>query len=250
MLKLYADESVNDATSLINLSGYLMTEDQFAALDEKIQKARGDLPYFHMKEGHHKKHPQVYQKIVDLITPQAVLCGISVSFFLNEFNKLMSLKTNGQSLKYWFGGSCTFATGAMMALCSGWLNQSPHRNELVAYVFENGPFQEDANTFWAKLSLPRYKKRKESYHYASHTFVDGKGPLGSVLQVCDILAWNLNKMQREKKKSPELNRLFVTPTLYKHHGGDDIARNLHLTLDHWYTHDKHGKPYKKNGKRA
>jgi len=33
MLKLYADESVDNDTSLMNLSGYLMTEGQFIALD-------------------------------------------------------------------------------------------------------------------------------------------------------------------------------------------------------------------------
>ncbi|MGC9199442.1 MAG: hypothetical protein ACP5E5_10985 [Acidobacteriaceae bacterium] len=82
---------MNDAKTLWNLSGYLMTEAQSASLDERIQEARGELPCFHMKEGHHRKHPEIYQKLVNLITPHTVLCGLSVPFFLSEFNKLTSL---------------------------------------------------------------------------------------------------------------------------------------------------------------
>lgn len=232
MLKLYADESVNDATILWNLSAYLMTEAQSASLDERIQEARGELSYFHMKERHHRTHPDIYQKLVNLVTPHAVLCGFSVSFFLSEFNKLTSVKKDNQSLKYWFGGPCTYAIGAIMALCAGWLNESPHRDESVAYISEGSPLQGDPDMFWSKLSLPRYGDRKEAYHYASHAFVDGKGPHGSVMQLCDILAWNLNKMQRDGSKSPELNRLFLTPTIYKHHGPAEIAESLNLSLDH------------------
>jgi len=65
MLKFYGDESVDDATSLMHVSGYLMTEEQYIGLDEAVQVARGDLAYFHMKEGHYWKYPDVYQSLVD-----------------------------------------------------------------------------------------------------------------------------------------------------------------------------------------
>ena len=67
MLKLYADESVDNDTSLMNLSGYLMNENQFVALDEAVRQVRGDLPYFHMREAHYSKYPEIYQKLVNLI---------------------------------------------------------------------------------------------------------------------------------------------------------------------------------------
>jgi len=243
MLKLYADDSSDDATSLVNWSGYLMKEDQFGDLDEKIQKARGALPYFHMKEGHHLKHPRVYQKLVSLINPESVLCGISISFYRNEFDKLMSLKFSGQSLKYWFGTQTTYAVGSMMALCADWLNESEYRDELVSYMFENCPKQGDAEFFWGMLAKPQYRYRRDMYHYASHTFVDGKGPLGSVLQVCDILAWNLNNKEREKKNTRELNSLFKTPTIYRHHGVEEISKGINLSIDRWKLFDSKGTPY-------
>ena len=235
MLKLYADESVDNDTSLMNVSGYLMTEDQFAALDDAVRIARGDLLYFHMKESHHLKYPDIYQKLVGLIRPETVICGLSVYLYLNDYKTLSAAKseyTRGQSLAYWFGGAYTYATGAMMALCSGWLDESDlYRDEQVAYIFENNPHQGNADTFWGLLDKPQFADRKQQNHYISHTFVDGKGPLGSVLQVCDILAWNLNKMQREKQKTPELNRLFLTPTFWFHHGPKEISKTLHGALD-------------------
>lgn len=242
MLKFYADESFDDSTSLMNLSGYLVTESQFCELDARIKAARGDLPYFHMKEGHHREHPEIYQELVSLVRPTTVICGASVSFFRREFDKLISTKAHGRPLRYWFGGEYTYALGAMMALCADYLNQSAYRTEYVAYVFESHPKQGDANAFWNMLSQPHYDKRREDYHYASHSFVDGKGPLGSVLQICDILAWNLNKMQREKRKSPELNRLFQTPTIYRHHDPNEIAKAINLSLDRWEKVDKKGRP--------
>ena len=101
MLKLYADESVDPETSLMNVSGYVMTEDQFTALDEAIRIARGGLPYFHMKEYHYRDYPDVYEKLVSLIAPETVICGLSVSLYLNEYKKLGEPKseyTKGQTL--------------------------------------------------------------------------------------------------------------------------------------------------------
>jgi len=200
-----------------------------------------------MNEAHHLKHPAVYQELIGLIRPEAVICGLSVTRYLKEHKKLAEARseyTRGQPLGYWFGGAYTYATGAMMALCSGWLNKSPlYCDEQVAYIFENSPHQGNVNTFWGLLDRPQYADRKQQNHYISHTFVDGKGPLGSVLQMCDILAWNLNKIQREKSKTPELNSLLLTPTFYYHHGPKEISDTLHGALDCWEQFDKKGNPY-------
>jgi hypothetical protein len=249
MLKLYADESVDDETSLMNLAGFLMTEDQFLALDEAVKSARKNLPYFHMKEGHHLKHPDIYQSLVDLVHPDSVICSLSVSVFLNEYKGLSALRsayTQNQSLAYWFGGTYTFALGAMMALCSGVLDKflPECEDEQVAYVFESHPQEGDANTFWNMLHKPQYADRKQAIRYVSHTFVDGKGPLGSVLQLCDILAWNINKMQRDKRRSPELEKMFQTRSFWKHHGPTEIRDAFDQSLDRWERVDKRGRPYK------
>jgi hypothetical protein len=200
-----------------------------------------------MRESHHLKHPEVYKKLVDIVRPEAVICGLSVSLYLNDYRRLSAPKskyTRGQSLAYWFGGAYTYATGAMMALCSGWLNKSEiYRDEQVAYIFENSPHQGDANTFWGMFNRSQYAGLKDQNHYVSHTFVDGKGPLGSVLQVCDVLAWNLTKMRRENKIPSELKQLFFTPTFYYHHGPRDIQNSLRGAISHWEKFDKKGKSY-------
>ena len=128
-----------------------------------------------------------------------------------------------------------------MKLCAMKLADSAHADEYVAYIFENHPQDGNATTFLELLEKPQYIERKLDVRYASHTFIDGKGPLGSVLQVCDILAWNINKMQREKSKTSELNRLFKTPTFWTHHGPADIAKAFHGALDYWDEYDKSGR---------
>jgi hypothetical protein len=136
MLKFYADESINAESSLMFLSGYLMTEEQFVALDEAVREARGALPYFHMKEGHYHEHPEIYGRLLDLINPRSVLCSISVSIFIEEHERIMSYQLDGRNLSYWMGKPYTYLIGQMMAVCSKQIAMSSYRNELVAYVFE------------------------------------------------------------------------------------------------------------------
>jgi hypothetical protein len=203
MLKFYADESVNADSSLMIMSGYLMTEEQFVTLNDAVQSARGDLPYFHMKEGHAHKYPAVYQRLVGLANPNSVICGVSCSLYMQEHEFLMRHKLHGQKLTYWMGKPYTYLLGQVMALCSQQVSQTKYRDESIAYVFENGHANEgDANAFWGQLSNPRLTANKKHYRYASHSFVDGKGPLGSVLQLCDILAWNFTKFHRQRKFTP------------------------------------------------
>ena len=234
MLKLFADESINDESSLMIMSGYLMTEDQSAALDEAVQVARGDLPYFHMKEGHARKYPATYQRLVRLTSPNSVICGISCSLYIQEHEFLMRHKSNGQKLTYWMGKPYTYLLGQVMALCSEQVSHTKYRDESIAYVFEKGHANEgDANTFWGQLSDPKRAGNKKHYRYASHSFVDGKGSLGSVLQLCDILAWNFTKFHRQRKTTPELDRLLETPLAWNHHGAEEIAASIKRQVGVW-----------------
>jgi hypothetical protein len=234
MLKFYADESVDSKSSLMIMSGYLMTEDQFVALDEAVQAAREDLPYFHMKEGHSTEHPAIYQRLVGLTNPNSVICGISCSLYIEEHEFLMRHKAHGQKLSYWMGKPYTYLLGQVMALCSERVSQTKYRDELIAYVFENGHAnQGDANAFWGQLSHPKLVASKKHYRYASHTFVDGKGPLGSVLQLCDILAWNFTKFHRQRKPTPELDRLLETPLAWSHHGPAEIRNEILRGVENW-----------------
>lgn len=234
VLKLYADESIDSQTSLMNVSGYLMTEDQFSALDEGVKRARGSLPYFHMKERHHLKYPEIYQSLVNLITPNSVLYGFSASLDVKEHEFLMSHKFNERPLRYWMGKPYTYAVGQVMGLCSEYLSSTKYKDNSIAYVFENGhPNEGDADFFWSQLATPRYAEEAAYYRYASHTFVNGKGPLGSVLQLCDILAWNINRWRRKGKQSAELQRLFKTPTLSNHHDRQVILKTIEIQIERW-----------------
>lgn len=234
MLKFYADESVDKTTSLMNISGFLMTEDQFVALDGAVQEARGDLPYFHMKEGHHVTHPDIYKKLVGLISKQSVICGLSASLYMSEHKEMTRLKTNGQSMAYWMGTPYTYLLGVVMSVCAEWLDVHQPSNEFIAYVFENGhPNQGDADHFWGQLSKPRHSGLKNRYRYASHTFIDGKGPLGSVLQLGDILAWNMNKNDREKRPLQEVGDLLPVPILAYHHGPKEMLDVFTRQIQVW-----------------
>jgi len=154
----------------------------------------------------------------------------------------MKHKLNGLPLRYWMGKPYTYLLGQTMALCSEHISTTSYRDELIAYVFENGhPNQGDANMFWSQLSEPRYADRAKHYRYASHTFVDGKGPLGSVLQLCDILAWNMNKWRRENAKTPKLVRLFDTPTMSNHHDPPVIMRAIEMQVSSWREREKNNK---------
>ncbi len=111
ILKLYADETFDDKTKLLQIAGYLMTEEQFIDLDERVRSARGCLRYFHMKEGHHVKYIAVYKQLVNLITPESVLCGFCVSLSEKTHKQVTSAKVSGQKLSYWMGKPYTYGLG-------------------------------------------------------------------------------------------------------------------------------------------
>ena len=81
MLKLCADGSMNKATSLLNPSGYPMTEDQFVEIDDAVLVAREDLPFLHMRHRHYRSHPNVYENLIKLVTPKNVILRIFRIYF-------------------------------------------------------------------------------------------------------------------------------------------------------------------------
>lgn len=227
ILKMYADESIDPNSSLMNLSGYLMTEDQFVTLDHAVISARGELPYFHVKENHAVEHPEIYKSLVALINPRSVLCGFSVSLKIHEYDAITDVRFRNQTTRYWMGNYYTYALGHIMAYVSEIVSLSEHRDDLIAFVFENGhPSQGEANMFWSQLSLKKYEELKRAYRYASHTFVDGKGPLGSVLQLCDILANNVTRSWVDGKETAEFKSLVQTQTFIEHHEAEDIFKTI------------------------
>lgn len=245
ILKMCADESYDPKTSLLQVAGYLMTEDQYIALEEAVQEIRGVLPYFHMRERHYKEHPEVYRKMISLVNPSSVIYGFCVSLHESAHRKFFSAKIRGQLLSYWMGKPYTYALGQIMAACSFIVGQSPYQDCLISYIFENGhPNQGDADLFWGQLGQPEHVHLKKYYRYASHTFVDGKGPLGSVIQLCDILAWNANRAMREGKKTPEFEHLLKTNMCLVHHGKKDFLEAANAQMEKWLEVDEDGQPYK------
>jgi hypothetical protein len=229
MLKLYADESFDDKTSLLHVAGYLMTETQFIALDSAVRDARGDLPYFHMKDNHEVEHPEVYRAMVDTIKPGAVVKGFAVSVYEGEYKEITSEKVNGHRLSYWFGGPYAFALNRLMGMCGEWITEKLQGESHIAYVFEAGhPRQGEADFFFRQLNSPSQEEQRRLLRYASHTFVNGKGPLGSVLQPCDILASNLTKLSRTKQESDALKKLWKVETVHGHWDKPAIARAVRL----------------------
>lgn len=225
MLKFYADESVDAQSSLLNVSGFLMREDQCLVLDKAVREARGTLPYFHMKDGHAVSYPDVYQKLLGLISKETVICGISASIFEKTHEALGSKKVSGQTLTYWTSKPYTYCLAHAMQVCGEAIDKYfPNlRDEYIAYVFEGGhPSQGDANRMFGDLDKQEFAQLKQFYRYASHAFVDGKGPLGSVLQLADIFAWQVNKADREGRPLEDVGRIFNVPIITKHHTAQEI----------------------------
>lgn len=195
MLKFYADESRDPKTSLIFAAGLLMTEPQAMSLEADVKRALGPLPYFHMREGHAKQHPDIYAALKKLIVKGRVLFGVSGSISEREHNALLSQRLNGQKLSTWMGKPYTYLVGHTMRTAATAVDHLHLGSAVkVDYTFEAGhPNQGDAEFFWSQLSSGRFPETAAYYRYAGHHFVDGKGPAGSILQLCDLFCWHVRR---------------------------------------------------------
>jgi hypothetical protein len=245
VLRLYADESGDDATSNFRVAGYLMTHEQWKSLDRKIEKALGPLKWFHMKDGDHKKHPRVYKKLLTTITPKSVLVGFSVSVNRKKYDALLSERSGKNTLRYWMGSSYAFLVQAAMSVCGIWCSQQDIADEWIAYFFEAGhPSQGDANVSIELFKKKQYKEHAEQARYASHTFLAKEGPLSKVLIPCDILAWHLTNWRRGGNQCKELRKLLGVKTLSKDFEEKDIRAVITKSKHRMETVDKNGRPRK------
>ncbi len=245
VLRLYADESADDMSGVFRISGYLMTDAQWKSLDEKIGAALGPLKGFHMKDGDHKKHPETYRLLLNLIVPKAILAGFSVSVNKHEYDKILSERQGQQTMKYWMGSSYAFLVQSIMAICGEWCREHALTEELIAYFFEAGhPSEGDANALVGLFQEPQYKDHLLTARYASHTFLAKEGPISNVLIPSDILAWHLTNRQRGKNQMEELTTLLHVQTKYIDYNADEIRKMVIQFKKRWQTHDKLGRPRK------
>jgi hypothetical protein len=182
-----------------------MTEDQFSKLDFKWSSSLGPLAYFHMSEGHHTKYPEVYETLLDCITPTYVTAGFHAAVNERIYNELTGVKINGQTLRYWFGGAYSFCVNAYMMLVGEWLTKYLPEEQNVAYFLDTGhPRFGEADMFLNMISSDEnFLHTKMNYRMVSHTFVDGKTKSGQILQSADIIAWHFNYMMFHGDMLPE-----------------------------------------------
>ena len=227
VLRLYADESTDDATGIFRMAGYLMTHKQWKALDARIGRALGPLKWFHMKDGDYKSHPKIYKRLLRTIRPKSVLAGFSVSVNKREYDAMLSEFSGKMPLKYWMGSSYTFLVQAIMSLCGVWCREQNLTDEWIAYFFEDGhPNQGDADAFVQLFKKKQYREHGTRARYASHTFLPKEGPLSKALIPSDILAWHLTNWRRGGNQCKELKHLFRTNTFYKDFDSEQIVASL------------------------
>jgi len=245
ILRLYADESADDATSVFRIAGYLMTHKQWKSLDRKINVALGPLPWFHMKEADHKAHPKIYKKLIRSIAPKSVLVGFSVSVNKKEYDALTSERSGKSTMRHWMGSSYAFLVQAAMSVCGNWCGANGLGNDWIAYFFEAGhPSQGDANWSVELFKKKQYREHAKQARYASHTFLAKEGPLSRALIPCDILAWHLTNWTRGGPQCKELQQLFAVKTLRKEFSSSDIRAVIAKSKVRMQSFDKKGRPYR------
>ncbi len=219
-----------------------MTHDQWVAIDREIETALGSLNWFHMKEGDHKSHPVVYNKLLGMLHPDSVLAGLSVSVLKKEYDDIMSAKSGKQPMKYWIGGPYTFLVQSLLSLCGEWCRQNDKTGDQIAYFFEAGhPSQNEADYFIKLFSKEQYKKTGMVARLASLSFLPKEGPLSRALILSDILAWHLTNWRRGGNQSPELQKLLEVTTYYRDYSADDISKLLAQSKQRMKDFDKSGK---------
>src|SRR5258706_10538412 len=85
---LFADESGNPASGLLTVAGYVIGSKQLERFSGQWAEAldRGVLSYFHMKEGHHVSHPDLYAELIGMINPDNMIVGFSASVNEREYD--------------------------------------------------------------------------------------------------------------------------------------------------------------------
>jgi len=235
MLRSYSDESQRSGNPLISVAGWMMTEEQFRALDVRWRTALGDLPYFHMKEGHHSKYPKAYTALLDCVSPEHMIAGFHVAVNEDKYNLVTDKKLQGQTLRYWFGGAYTFCLSAYMALVGEWVKQNLPGEETAEYFFDAGHARcGEANMFLRMIaSNKELRHKKQHYILSSYEFMDSKTEAGRVLQSGDIIAWHFSYLLANGRMLPEGKRITrAVKCFYRHYlNVESIAPSILDTFD-------------------
>jgi Protein of unknown function (DUF3800) len=235
MLKSYSDESRRPQSPFLTIAGYVMTENQYEALNEGWGIALGELPYFHMSEGHHKRYPRVYGALLELINPKHMLAGFHAAVHEGYYEQLTSPKLNGQNLRYWFGGAYSFCLSAYMRLVADWLQTDMPAEKRVAYFFDAGDSRAGEADMFLKMVADdkRFETQRLQYRYATHAWLDGKSSAGRVLQAGDILAWHFSRLLSSGEMLAEGKKITRSVKAFYQHYLDPqtIGLTIHSTLD-------------------
>lgn len=235
MYGLYADESRDDNTSRFTVAAYLIGSKAAIELTDKWATALGSLEYFHMKEGHHSKYPDIYAKLLDIMADGGYLVsGFVASVLEQEYKDVMQQKLHGQSLAYWFGGAYPICVGAIASLVNKWLDANNPNERDLAYVFDAGSTnQGDADRHLRLINTDdKLSVRKRELRYYSHSFMDSKRRDAGHLQAADILAWNITNSHRAGMANAAFKRLLDTVNVYSvHYSSKGITDSLQAQLD-------------------
>jgi hypothetical protein len=235
MLKSYSDESRRQGSPFLTVAGYILTEEQSAALDNAWRVALKGLPYFHMKEGHYYKYPEIYAALLSEIKPEQVTAGFHAAVREPYYNQLTSPQLHGQTLRYWFGGSYSFCLMAYMRLVGDWLKEMMPNEKCVAYFFDAGDGRAGEADMFLKMvaSDKRFETQKLQYRYTSHGWLDGKKEVGRVLQASDILAWHFSHLLMHGEMLPEGKKITRSVKVFYQHYLDPktIALRIEKTRD-------------------
>jgi hypothetical protein len=199
-----------------------------------------------MSEGHHKRYPHIYAKLVELMTHDYLIAGFCASVNQAEYSNVMGQKLNGQSMRYWFGGPYSFCVGAIGQIANNWLDgHNPSEHDL-AYVFEAGyERQGEADTFLQMLnSEMSLADRKRRLRYFSHKFMDGKRREAGALQAADILAWHITDGHRRGAFDEVGKKIVNSVELYSVHYPESGLRETlrsQLNFCDFYWDLKHAK---------
>jgi hypothetical protein len=243
---LYADESGDDASGRLTVAGYLIGSKALERLTEAWADTLGPLEHFHMKEGHHYKHPEIFEQLLNLISHDHMVVGFDASVMQPEYLDVMNQKLHGQPLKYWFGGPYSFCVGAIADLANKWLNANNPNERDVAYIFEAGyEKQGEADVHLQQINTdPQLTHRKRELRYYSHTFRDGKRKDAGALQAADMLAWHITDGYRNGAFNEAGKRIIDSVPIYAvHYSRKAIEESVRSQLEfcNFYGDLKHAK---------
>lgn len=229
MYSLYSDESYIDQRGNFVVAGYLIGSKRLPGFVEAWGEALGPLEYFHMSEGHHKKYPEVYLRLLRLLSTDHLMAGFCASVKQDEYKRVMREPFHGHTLKYWFGGHYSFCVTAIADIANRWMNCNSPGERDMAYVFEAGhDRQGEADCALQKIAAdPLLATWKKKVRYFSHSFADGKRREAAALQAADILAWHIVQSAAGNRPPEDVRQMILeVPTFSVHYTEARLRENI------------------------